>query len=179
MLATRNKSRDTLGKVLSELASEDLGHDAEKDEGRFPETRVVHGKGLEGGLHERLEVGTENFSTDGVSNSTDSIGGDTSKIVLFVVLVELEERNESLDGLAEVRDELLFGGVGGRTDSTGDSDLDGDGAVLKEDEKSLHEEGEVVDDVVAEDFEVRVKTSARVLLRGGVNDEIEEDGDDD
>lgn len=179
LLAACDKSRNTLGKVLSELASEDLGHDAEKDEGRFPETRVVHGKGLEGGLHEGLEVRTEDVSTNGVSDSTDSVGGDTSKVVLLVVLVELEERNESLDGLTEVRDELLFGGVGSRTDSTGDSDLDGDGTVLKEDKKSLHEEGEVVYDVVTEDFEVRVETSARVLLGGGVNDEVEEDGDDD
>lgn len=179
LLAARDKSRDTLGKVLSELAGEDLGHDAEKDEGRLPKTRVVHGKGLEGGLHERLEVRTEDLSTDGISNCTDSVGGNTSKVVLFVILVELEERNESLDGLTEVRDELFFGGVGSRTDSTGDSDLDGNAAALKEDEKSLHEEGEVVDNVVTEDFQIRIETSARVLLGGRVNNEVEEDGDND
>lgn len=179
LLAARDKSRDTLGKVLGELAGEDLGHDAEKDEGRLPKTRVVHGKGLECGLHERLEVRTEDLSTDGISNSTDSVGGNTSKVVLFVILVELEERNESLDGLTEVRDELFFGGVGSRTDSTGDSDLDGDAAALKEDEKSLHEEGEVVDNVVTEDFQIRIETSARVLLGGRVNNEVEEDGDND
>lgn len=179
LLAARYKSRDTLGKVLGEFAGEDLGHDAEKDEGRLPKTRVVHGKGLECGLHERLEVRTEDLSTDGISNSTDSVGGNTSKVVLFVILVELEERNESLDGLTEVRDELFFGGVGSRTDSTGDSDLDGDAAALKEDEKSLHEEGEVVDNVVTEDFQIRIETSARVLLGGRVNNEVEEDGDND
>lgn len=179
LLVVCDKSRNILGKVLSEFVSEDLGYDVEKDEGRFFEMRVVYGKGFEGGFYEGLEVWMEDVSINGVSDSIDSVGGDILKVVLFVVFVEFEERNELLDGLIEVRDEFFFGGVGSRIDSIGDSDFDGDGIVFKEDKKLFYEEGEVVYDVVIEDFEVRVEISVCVFLGGGVNDEVEEDGDDD
>jgi hypothetical protein len=86
-----------------------------------------------------------------------------------------DEGNESLYRLLKVWLELDLGGVSCGSDSASDSDLDGDGAGLEKDKESFHEKGEVVDDVVAEDLEVRVETCAGVLLSRLVDNEVEED----
>ena len=84
---------------------------------------------------------------------------------------------ESLDGLVKVWGELTLGSMGSGTDSTSDGDLDGYGSSLEQDKKSLHEQSEVVDDIVTENLEVRVETCAGVLLSRIVDNEVEQDGD--
>lgn len=63
--------------------------------------------------------------------------------------------------------------MGGRTDGTSDGRSDGDRGIFEEDEESLHEEGEVGEDVVAKNLEVGVEGSAGRLLSEGVGDVVE------
>jgi hypothetical protein len=70
---------------------------------------------------------------------------------------------------------LDLGGVSCGSDSASDSDLDGDGSGLEKDKESFHEKGEIVDDIIAEDLEVRVETCAGVLLSRLVDNEVEQD----
>jgi hypothetical protein len=84
-----------------------------------------------------------------------------------------DEGNESTYRLFKVWLELSLGSVGGRTNGSSNGDLDSGGSSLEEDEKSLHEEGEVVDNIVTKNLEVRVETCAGILLGGLVDNEIE------
>jgi hypothetical protein len=178
LLARGNESRNDLRQVGRKLALEDLSHDTEEDEAGLSKTGVVHGESLEGGLHELVEVRVEDLGADGVRDRTDSVGSDTSEIELLVGSLQSKEGYQSLNGLVEVGLKLLLGGVGSRANGTGDGDLDGDLATFQEDKESLHEEGQVVDNVVTQNLEVRVETSASLPLGSIVNDEVEEDGND-
>lgn len=135
---------------------------------------MIHCQSFERGFHHVVEVRTEDVGTNGIGNRTDSVSSDTTEIALLFV-GKLNEGNETLDGLLKVRDELVFSGVGGRSNGTSDGDLDRCGTVLKEDKETFHEEGKVVNNVVTEDLEVRVQTCAGILLGGGVDNEVEED----
>jgi hypothetical protein len=163
-----------LREVRREFTLEDLGHDTKEDEAAFSQSTVVHGESLECGLHHVLEVWSEDIGTNSLGNRTDSVGGDTSEVVLVLVGGKGDERDKSSYCLLEVWLELSLGGVGSGTDSASDGDLDGNGTSLEKDKESLHEEGEVVDNVVAEDLEVRVETCAGVLLCRVVDDEVEQ-----
>lgn len=175
LLQRGNEGGHTLGQVWRKLSLKDLCHDTEKDKARLSQSTVVHGQSLESGLHHVLEVRPKNLGTDGVGQGTDGVGGDAPEVRLVLLLRHGDERYESLDGLVKVGLELGLGGMRGRSDRASDGDLDGHGASLEQYEQTLEQEGEVVDNVVAEDLEIRVETRARVLLRRVVDNQVEQD----
>lgn len=119
----------------------------------------------------------EDLCANGVGNRADRVGCNTSEVELLIRSGEGKEGNQSFDSLVKVWLEFLLCGVSSGSDGARDGDLDRNLAAFEEDEEALHEEGEVVDDVVSEDLEVRVETRACLLLGRIIDNEVEEDRD--
>jgi hypothetical protein len=130
-------------------------------------------------LHHIREVKAENVLTNGLSEGTNGVHGDTAELDLLALAGEAEERGNVVHGGLEVGQKTVLGGMGSASDGASNDSLDRYRGSLEKTGKALHDQLEVLVNGLLHDLKQGIEGSACSALGSCVVDQVHDGRDED